>query len=75
MCIADFQTQDKPGMFSMSGDGVDDVQLPSVFLHQRDGDSLFAAIAGTPHMVSVQGTGCQTGKKLFVVNKFFICCA
>ncbi len=40
----------------MSGDGIEDVTIPSAFLPQRFGDTLVAAIENQAHMISIQGT-------------------
>ncbi len=49
-------------MFSMSGDGVDDIKVPVVFLFQRDGDSIFDAVRHTAHMIAIQGEcSCMCG--------------
>lgn len=37
-------------MFAMSGDGVDDVNIPSVFLYSREKDILLKAITSDPHL-------------------------
>lgn len=49
------QTTDNPGMFTMSGDGTDDVAIPSLFVHQRDGDALLQALLPQPHAIAVHG--------------------
>lgn len=40
---------DQP-MFAMSGDGVDDVHIPSVFLYSREKDILMKAISNDPDL-------------------------
>lgn len=37
-------------MFAMSGDGVDDVQVPSVFLYTREKNILLKAISSNPDL-------------------------
>lgn len=41
---------DEQPMFAMSGDGVDDVKIPSVFLYSREKQVLMRAIANNPDL-------------------------
>lgn len=47
--VPDTSADDQP-MFAMSGDGVDDVKIPVVFLYSREGHSLKKAIADNPDL-------------------------
>lgn len=40
---------DQP-MFAMSGDGVDDVKIPCVFLYSREKEILIKAISNNPEL-------------------------
>lgn len=40
---------DQP-MFAMSGDGIDDVKIPSVFLYSREKNILMKAISSNPDL-------------------------
>lgn len=41
---------DEQPMFAMSGDGVDDVKIPSVFLYSREKQVLMKAITNNPDL-------------------------
>lgn len=46
----DGTNSDEQPMFAMSGDGVDDVDIPSVFLYSREKDILIKAITNNPDL-------------------------
>lgn len=41
---------DEQPMFAMSGDGIDDVKIPSVFLYTREKNVLMKAISNNPDL-------------------------
>lgn len=47
--VPDSNSDEQP-MFAMSGDGVDDVEIPSVFLYSREKDILIKAISNDPDL-------------------------
>lgn len=47
--VPDSNSDDQP-MFAMSGDGVDDINIPCVFLYSREKDILIKAITNDPEL-------------------------
>lgn len=57
----DYSTTNATRPFSMSGDGVNDVHIPSVFMQQADANVLRKALASQPVRVMLTGAGVKPG--------------
>lgn len=63
---------DQP-MFAMSGDGIDDVKIPSVFLYTREKNVLMKAITNNPDLeVTIQFTSTRLKPMLILFLFLFL---